>query len=427
VLLHHLNSLLTSVSLPTLHNILDATPYLLIVLYEALPPTITAASRFRGRKRIPFVERKTPNAEIGTKLRNLKLLVGSIVHDEDLDLSRKMRRRLAELDLQGFCRKETAAVRRLLETFVEVAESIGGGDAPRRNLDTPSELFYPKYGEEFIAPRVQTDGRLPASRKMSRSTNETLVDSEAASAVSLRPPPPKPRFGGRNNGADYHGSRSSSNRTSRQPPPTIATDWILEPAEEDEGDESSSDGIDESLLMPLPPSPPLHTRYLSLNASDYFKQRSPRRSPSPRIRDLAAAERGSSPRPSETSSDDRTSIISVSPASWGPDSPYTAALRQKRDEALERLRNAEEQFQRQIEARERFMAAANGLEAEDEEEDDGEDSGTIRTEGPVLMTYEDIADELPSVEEDGTVQVDKLEELVRAMLARKGYRVKAED
>ncbi|KAA8912861.1 hypothetical protein FN846DRAFT_886961 [Sphaerosporella brunnea] len=461
VLLHHLNTFLTSVSLPTLHNVLDATPYLLIVLYEALPPTLTPSSRFRRRKRIPFVERKNPNADFGTKLKNLKLLVGSIVHDQDLGLSKKMLRKLARLDLAGFCEKEIKAVRAVLRAFVEVAEKIGeelveGSVGSRKEHMLPSpplpEIPAATTDDEQsnTSSARRSTGGFTEPRRMSRFTNAISVNNKLdlesdASAVALRTPTHRNRRPlGEGDDAGYHRRSSTSkgisfNRlptaTPRQPPPMIATDWILEESADSTSnrhDDNDSVKIDESLMMPSPPSPPpLQTRYLSLKPNEYFKQRSSpaRRSPSPRIRELAVAERDLDT--GESSDDDHTSMMSVSPASWGPDSPYTASLRRKRDEALERLREAEERFQAQIESRKRFLASsvADSTERKKKgasQEDEFTESGTHRSGSSVVMTYDDVADEIPEVGEDGTVEVERLEELVRAFLAKKGYRVQGE-
>ncbi|KAI5845532.1 hypothetical protein BZA05DRAFT_476474 [Tricharina praecox] len=151
VLLHTLNTHLSSVRLPTLHNILDCTPLLLITLYETLPPALTPAGAYKRHRRIPYVVRTGEGADLPTRMQNMKLLIGTIVHDESLGLDERMWKRLVGLDLTGFCAKKGECVRRVVKGLVEVmgrimerGEVIGGredmGEGGEVSMDISSIL-----------------------------------------------------------------------------------------------------------------------------------------------------------------------------------------------------------------------------------------------------------------------------------------------
>lgn len=57
------------------------------------------------------------DGSLSTDLKNLKVLIGTIAHDDLLDVG--IRRRLTRLDLVGFCQKDPVAVEALLEVFLE--------------------------------------------------------------------------------------------------------------------------------------------------------------------------------------------------------------------------------------------------------------------------------------------------------------------
>ena len=118
--------------LPTLHNILDCTPLLLITLYETLPPALTTAGTYKRHRRVPYVARQGEGADVPIRMQNMKLLIGTIVNDEALGLDEKMWRRLVGLDLAGFCEKRVESVRKVVKGLLDVveriiAESYGGG------------------------------------------------------------------------------------------------------------------------------------------------------------------------------------------------------------------------------------------------------------------------------------------------------------
>ncbi|CCX29970.1 hypothetical protein FPQ18DRAFT_343286 [Pyronema domesticum] len=420
VLLHSVNSLLALVSLPTLHNILDATPYLLILLYEALSPP----------KRVPFVKRKHSNADFGTRLRNLKLLVGTIAHDEDLHLSRNASRRLAELDLAGFCEKDTDATRSLLTLMVEVLDSL----RPQQTKLLEQSV---RGGLNQVLRETRPEG-----------VPEELLDEISAGIADLLPQSgPKLAAPGEDSdedSADDNGSESSwaapQYRHMQLPiPPTLLP---LPPSRTaSPASHAVQDEVDESdiSLLPLPPSPPSKSQYLSMKGSSFLSRRSesiptsgttlrpPRsipgsspgsrrhslmsRSPKPTKKLLGTSTAGSG---DET---DRTSQMSVSPASWGADSDYTAQLRRKRDEALERLRLAEERFQRQVDKK------ATAAPVNDYDDSHKSEHTWRSSRSGSIIGYGDVEEELDAVQQDGTVQVEKLEELVKTLLVRRGYRV----
>ncbi|KAF8249616.1 hypothetical protein K440DRAFT_621025 [Wilcoxina mikolae CBS 423.85] len=468
LLLHSLNTLLASVSLPSLRNILDATPNLLIILYEALP------RQARRRKRVPFVNRGNANGGYGGRLKNMKLLVGSIVHDEELRLRRSTTRRLVELDLAGFCEKDLEATRAVLDVFVEIA----GKSAPEENEygDSPSAKppLAPTLRDIEDALRETRPESVATSllEEISISVGSMLAQPAPASLATATlnseeedETPVKTRidsgFLDVEDDADY-GSSSEETSWSLQryrrrhmrtrvkgppPPPPLPPSRCVSPTE-------ASDFYNENdvSLLPLPPSPPSQTRYLNLKGSDYFFKRSnstqasasskttlrrerskpvmehtplkavmPNQEPLTRVPlsnecNLAVtpAEDCENPEQLLNSDDDHTSLVSVSPASWSSDSLYTAALRKKRAEALQRLRLAEKRFQDQVDARK--DPAIDTVAADDRTEDEHENWDAI-------LGYDDVEEELELVEEDGTVQVEKLEELVKAVLVRRGYKV----
>lgn len=123
-LLLRFNSLLSSANLPKLSNILDVTPSLLIALYESIPPF----------QRVPFVDVSAPG--FGGRLRNMKLLVGSIASGRYGLLTNETREKLEELNLRQFCEKDADAVRDVIEIVVQVGErgraAVAGSETPKK-------------------------------------------------------------------------------------------------------------------------------------------------------------------------------------------------------------------------------------------------------------------------------------------------------
>ena len=225
----------------------------------------------------------------------------------------------------------------------------------------------------------------------------------------------------------------------------------------------SADDSNPSVLRPIPPAspPPTQTRYMALRASEYFSPRHKAAvvAPSPGLQRAAVVTSSGShgsraaavpapgsqgSRPEVVDDDDRTSLISVSPASWGEDSEFTAAIRKKRTEALRRLERAEERFREQIRSRgsstlipvdddddeeeweeeeEEEEEEEGQAESAGEDDDEAKEIAIMRPAGGSIIGYEEVEGELGNVEEDGTVQVERLEALVKEMLLRKGYRV----
>ena len=134
--------------------------------------------------------------------------------------------------------------------------------------------------------------------------------------------------------------------------------------------------------------------------------------------------------------DDRTTLVSVSSqASWGSDSPFTAALRVTRADGLRRLRRAEARFREQVETRERALTRASAAENTAGKNGDGGvgGRGTGTGTGRAILSYEDIPwDELERGAgagrgEVGAAEQERLvEALVRAVLVRRGYRIVGE-
>lgn len=129
-LLLRFNSLLSFASLPKLSNILDVTPSLLIALYESIPPF----------QRVPFVDVSAPG--FGARLRNMKLLVGSIASGRYGLLTNETREKLEELNLRRFCEKDLDAVRDAIEIMVQVGErgqaAVAGSETPKKcNISEP--------------------------------------------------------------------------------------------------------------------------------------------------------------------------------------------------------------------------------------------------------------------------------------------------
>lgn len=154
-ILHRLNTLLTSVSLPTILDILDATPYLLIRLYELLPipplylnhhlhqPQLYPLPSRRYRPRIRYVIRHKPSDSRDKKLRNLKLLIGTLVHDKNVGVEEEVVERLVEADLVGFVDGELGSVREVLEGFLRIVD-------PEGEVEEGGET---EVVEELVTPR----------------------------------------------------------------------------------------------------------------------------------------------------------------------------------------------------------------------------------------------------------------------------------
>ncbi|KAF8421036.1 hypothetical protein EV426DRAFT_719011 [Tirmania nivea] len=107
-LLTSLNAILATVSLPRITHILDATPNLLIALYEAL-----------YQKRIPLVDRTTKShTSFNSQVKNVKLLIGTIAHEANI--STESAARLGEIDPLRVCQKDEGAVRELLWALVRI-------------------------------------------------------------------------------------------------------------------------------------------------------------------------------------------------------------------------------------------------------------------------------------------------------------------
>lgn len=409
------------------------------------------------------------------------------MHDEELRLSRTTTRRLVELDLAGFCEKDLEATREVLEVFVEI---VGKGASEENDYrDSLSVQFDHRRSKPPLVPTLRDiDDALRETRPDSVATS--LLEEISISVGSMLAQPVPASLGTAplnsdeedetpgttridsgfldvEDNADY-GSSSEETSWSLQryrcrhmrtqeretpPPPPLPPSRSVSPVE-------GGDFYDENdvSLLPLPPSPPSQTRYLNLKGSDYFSKRSnstqvsvaskttPRREKSepvvkhapfraevPNQAPLAKApfsnERNVTVRPAEECAnpeqllnsvkdddDDHTSLESVSPASWSSDSLYTAALRKKRAEALQRLRLVEKRFQNQIDIRK--DSAIVTVAADRAEDEHGK--------WDAILGYEDVEEDLELVEEDGTVQVEKLEELVKALLVRRGYKVVGE-
>jgi hypothetical protein len=385
------------------------------------------------------------------------------------------------LDLAGFCEKDLEATRAVLEVFVEIA----GKSAPKENEYGNSPSAKPP-----LAPTLRDiEDALRETRPESVATSLLEEISISVESMLAQPAPASlatailnsededetpvttridNKFLDVEDDADYGNSSEETSWSLQRyrhrhmrtrvkgpplPPPPLPPSRCVSPTE-------GSDFYNENdvSLLPLPPSPPSQTRYLNLKGSVYFSKRSnstqvsvarkttPRREKSepvvehapfraevPNQAPLAKApfsnERNVTVRPAEECAnpeqllnsvkdddDDHTSLESVSPASWSSDSLYTAALRKKRAEALQRLRLAEKRFQDQIDIRK--DSAIVTVAADRAEDEHGK--------WDAILGYEDVEEDLELVEEDGTVQVEKLEELVKALLVRRGYKVVGE-
>jgi hypothetical protein len=481
VLLHSVNTLLSSVSLPTLHNVLDATPYLLILLYEALPPTLVPLQK---RKCIPFVERLEPNACFGSRFKNLKLLIGSIACDPELGLSRRTKQNLADLDLAGFCEKDVDAVRGLLGMFVEVVKSAGLDGSVAGDSQSEGEL---ERSVSTVGERRTSSGVVPKPPKFGRGMMLRSRGPVASLGIDVLPPTLRSpslrsdRFlGVDDRDGEYERAESpyqSENFWPPFPPSSIPSQRAAASRTVPEerlpyllssrastlakteaalvGDDSADDS--DISLIPLPPSPPTHARYLALKESlpSLPRHTGGSRTRPSLVKGSRAASQASFPstiypqepyamplpvntnshnqigeacpdREEERSDDERTSLISVSSASWGADSFYTTNLQNKRAEALERLHRAEERSEQEI------SAVNLGVQCITETErpiGGVEDEGYIENETThplaIPIGYDDfIAEEdLHQFEQDGTIAVEMLEELVRKLLVRRGYKI----
>ncbi|KAH0602573.1 uncharacterized protein H6S33_008654 [Morchella sextelata] len=141
-LLHRLNTLLSSKSLPRLTNLLDVTPSLLVALYETHPTF----------QRVPFVDVTVP--DFATKLRNMKLLVSSIAGSRNGYLTERKRRQLERLDLRKFCEKDLDAIRDTVEILVDVGERgllVGTGSGTPGTKRRPQEISRSVHKVEKVA------------------------------------------------------------------------------------------------------------------------------------------------------------------------------------------------------------------------------------------------------------------------------------
>ena len=138
-LLTCLNAILASVSLPRITHILDATPNLLIALYELL-----------YQKRIPLVDR-TPKSHtsFNSRVKNVKLLIGTIAHEANI--SAESAARLGEIDPLKVCQKDEDTVRELLWALVRIGilhriqnQRLTENISPRK----PFTLHRPVYAKE---------------------------------------------------------------------------------------------------------------------------------------------------------------------------------------------------------------------------------------------------------------------------------------
>lgn len=104
------------------------TPSLLIALYESIPPF----------QRVPFVDATTTG--FGARLRNMKLLVGSIASGRYGLLTKDMREKLEELDLRKFCEKDADSVRDAIEIIVQIGErgraAVAESETPKKSKKT---------------------------------------------------------------------------------------------------------------------------------------------------------------------------------------------------------------------------------------------------------------------------------------------------
>ena len=440
------------------------------------------------------MERSEPNACFGSRFKNLKLLIGSIACDPELGLSRRTKRSLADLDLAGFCEKDVDAVRGLLGMFVEAVRSAGldgsGSGGVAGDSQSEGEL---EGSVSTVGERRTSSGAVPKPPSFGRRMIGSGGGSVASLGIDLLPPTlrsPELRsdrfLGVDDKDGEYERAESPYQNGSFWPPSPLSSvpsqraaasrtvpeerlPYLLQlpssrtstPAKIDAAlvEDDSTDDSDISLI-PLPPSPPTHARYMALKGS--FLPSLPshtggsRTRPSPAEGSRAASQASFSsiiypqephaiPLPMNTNShsqiggacpdceeeeersgDERNNLISVSSASWGAGSFYTTNLQKKSAEALERLHRAEEQFEQKISAANLGVQGITETERPFEEVEDG---GYVEKETVHLpaipISYDDfIAEEdLHQFEQDGTVTVEMLEGLVRKLLVRRGYKI----
>lgn len=124
--------------------------------------------------------------------------------------------------------------------------------------------------------------------------------------------------------------------------------------------------------------------------------------------------------------DDRTSMYSVSTVSWGEDDPFTAALRQKRKLAYEKLKAVERSFNDEIESkrRERMEGRDNSLadRLRWRTYSDGKEDGTGVIEGGESTDSEggvtDVEEELRILEEIGKREAVRQGLLLKRLMER---------
>lgn len=170
-LLSSLDTILTSVSLPRITHILDATPNLLIALYEAL-----------HQQRIPLVDRTSKSHTcFNSRVRNIKLLIGTIAHEANISSESAVR--LGEVDPLKVCQKEVRAVRNLLWVLVEIGilQTVQW-----KNELSPNAI--PSKAGDFSTPR--TGGHFTRDRFI---TNQSSMLQKRRESVGIQTVSPGPR------------------------------------------------------------------------------------------------------------------------------------------------------------------------------------------------------------------------------------------
>ncbi|KAF8477312.1 hypothetical protein BDZ91DRAFT_787883 [Kalaharituber pfeilii] len=165
-LLYSLNAILASLSLPRISNILDATPNLLIALYEAL-----------YEKRIPFIDRSPKShSSFKSRVKNIKILIGTIAHEADVGTQTAAR--LGEIDPLKLCEKDQDAVRELLWVLV----GVGKLQLQKKGLRTIPVAPAPP---RFAGP-LGSGSFVKETRLLSTSTGKESVFSDLQKSLQKR-------------------------------------------------------------------------------------------------------------------------------------------------------------------------------------------------------------------------------------------------
>ncbi|KAI5806958.1 hypothetical protein EDC01DRAFT_637631 [Geopyxis carbonaria] len=550
-LLSRLNALLTSVSLPPVRSLLEPTPNLLILLYELLPLPNAHGRLLKKRERIPFVVRSPAPGDLSTRLRNLKLLLGTMSHNEEIGAA--LRERLIDLDLAGFCEHRVPAVRELLDVFLRIVERDDYDGVGVQALPDLSRSFgevTPRRNTRFVRPQgfqQATPGKRSAgfgrelsydAAESSSDVSSTLLDEVSSRVKSVLSGVSHARDEPNRN-AEFESDYSGTPRTKRiergiiRSPRKSATstprtrfnqeilvgESFLGPTDEIADLCDSSDDTWKFDALDIPPSPPQSPEYkklvlsnrplprgsvrpiatstpkLASHPGEKFRYSPPKEtettdseginpeqseddsdsdsdsdSSEPFVHDLRPAPatptwrnlpqfRASPPQPlppllpqpkqdinkpaesvvesvaevdsdADDDADDRTSQLSVSPTSWSSDSSYTAAVRQKRHEALQRLRALEARFDAEIRQREEQLKQklAELPPAARIQHTVSKPPAAVQCTVNVDIVSDASSEERKTDEGDAdggtaTVQLDDLERMVRELLIQKGYRI----